>query len=421
MNLPDDRAPKPKFNLTSRHLWFGYFLLHLIWAGVTWYMLISHSFFPWDFIHYYECGTLAASANRFQIYDPAVQEAVGNQIISPLRLESFSYIQYVPFVFPLMVPLTVLPWGQSFAAWVVVTMIVGVGGMVLLLKSVGTFSWQRLIVLLIATCASYGCWQWLRLGQYTWLLIGFYAVFFVGVLNKRDIWGGIALALTTAKPQYTIFFLPGLALTKRFKLLAAFAAAEAALLVLAGVVVGWSNVINYPSILMHADTTGNYFGVWPKSMVSFRGLFSWTLPDQAVMPAVLGALALGLLWITALWWKVRTQQNLGNLCFALAITIIAALVFSPHAHIYDCTLLSLCVALTFGAHARQWFGPWYRIWWTVLILYPLASWVVFLIFNQPTEGNQTHTLFSLAVNLFLMIAGSIVLLRTSGDKSANIN
>ena len=90
-----------------------YVILLLTWNLASYVCLIHSEIgqWPvcWDFIHYYQCGAMALSPDRFQVYNPQLQLAWTNKLISPAHVDEIWFIQFVPFVFPLMIPFALFP------------------------------------------------------------------------------------------------------------------------------------------------------------------------------------------------------------------------------------------------------------------------------------------------------------------------
>src|SRR5262249_14733561 len=94
----------------------------------------------------------------------------------------------------------------------------------------------------------------LYIGQVGWLLLGLDVLFFWGLLSNRDKMSGIALALTTIKPQYAIVFLGPVVGLRRWRILQYALITEAVLFLSAVLVLGWTTVSHYGQLLAHTET-----------------------------------------------------------------------------------------------------------------------------------------------------------------------
>jgi hypothetical protein len=238
------------------------------------------------------------------------------------------------------------------------------------------------------------------LGQTGWLNLALVAAFFAALLAKKDIPGGMALAFSTIKPQLLLLlFLPVLFL-KRWQLLAVAFGCEMLLLLLAGSAVGFSNIIGYPGILLHAESAYARNGLNPELMVCLRAPLSLLLPQSmAFLISGLTVLA-GAALICLLW---RHADSAEKQIRATALSAVVYLIFSPHAFLYDCLLLIIPLLLTYPSNGlskafAQMTGN-ERGWLAILLLAPLLAWCPYLCHEA------WATLFMLVVNLVLLLFG----------------
>jgi alpha-1,2-mannosyltransferase len=329
-----------------------------------------------DFIYFYLAGHIAHSPDAHAIYDPAVQLKWLNQLLAPISLSKPFYNQHVPFEFVLWIPAAMLPLSQSYVVWLILCVLAGLSSLALLLISAKRFSKFQIALVLFAVCASFPSMMSLRMGQQAYVFLTLECLFFWAFLARRDIAAGVTLALVSMKPHYCLFFaIPALA-DKRWKLLLAAAGTELALLALAGLVLGWENVLGYPSLLLHAEQAPNLLGVDAHKMVSFRGIATLFLPRSLALYAGLAVMALGLL-ITFVVWKRAVKSNLIDLRVPMSLTILLCLVTSAHTHSYDLLLLAVLALTLPGERNETWqTGTSYKIWCWIIYLYPVTSYLI---------------------------------------------
>jgi len=385
----------------------------------AWVDATSYSFS--DFVHFYQCGQLTLSADHNRVYDPGVQLEWFNRLFTNYRWSQPHFIQYVPFVFPLCVPLTLLPMAQSFVVWAALSLAGGLIALYLLCRRAGQLSRLTAAAIMLGATASWPSALTIRIGQQSWLLTALFALYCLSWLRRRDITAGIMLALTSFKPHYTLFLaVPALA-GGRFRLLAAAAATEAALLALAGLTIGWQNVLSYPSIVMHADASRSFLGVHPEKMVCIRGLLDALLPHESVLPASLAVMCLALA-AAAVGWRKAVGQDARRARLGLALIILSALFFSPHTHFYDYLVLGVAAALTLRsasapALARE--RPWPRASWGLLLyLYPAFTWVSQMWGGFFPQLAFNPYLVADAYHAALLTAGALWLAGLQPDKDA---
>jgi hypothetical protein len=220
------------------------------------------------------------------------------------------------------------------------------------------------------------------LGQSSWFLVGLYSIYFWGLRRNRTFLAGAALSLSTFKPQYTPLLMLPMLSRQRWKALVAFCVVEFLQLLLAACTIGWENVINYPHILMHAESDPNALagGYYAAQMVSLRNILSifhnqtLTLTTNAVVLLVMAP------FVWFVWQKVWKDPNNRAFGWAGAATISLTLLLSPHTHIYDLVILMCPLVLTLPP-LRSLFKPTLpvaeRIWNGLVVTFPFTSWVFF--------------------------------------------
>lgn len=333
-----------------------------------------------DFILYYMSGQLASGKDAHSIYDPAMQLKYFNQLISPGTVPKPFFMQSVPFTFVLVIPLILLPMAQSYIAWFVVTTVFG---------AVTAFLWYRLfgsgtissLIAICSTAASYPAMIGMRMGQQCWNIMGLVSLYFFSLYKRWDFLCGFLLSIISFKPHYALFCaLPPL-FNRRWKVIVVAALTEVSLLVMAGCFVGFENVLNYPAIVLHADSTSDFFGVNPHKMISMRLLCTLFLPEKIAMSSGFLIMLLGLLALSAIWfWTIKGGfKTAWEQRWALVLTVLLCIVASPHTHSYDLAMLAPCA---FTIIAREGRGSdesktlVFRAWRLILIVYPLLTWLL---------------------------------------------
>lgn len=172
-----------------------------------------------DFVHFYAAGAMAQSADRLAVYDPAVQLKWLNYLVAPVHCHTVFYMQYVPFIFPALIPLSKLSMLAAYWMWVLVSLALGAIALYVVLHDVRKVSGQYIPFIILLIISSMPSYITLYLGQTTWLMLSFFALYFVNWLKKRDFVAGLCLALASVKPQYALFLaMPALA-SRRWHLL----------------------------------------------------------------------------------------------------------------------------------------------------------------------------------------------------------
>lgn len=375
-----------------------------------------------DFLHFYCAGLLVLSGQGAHVYDPQVQMQFMDRLIAPLNVSQVFYIQYVPFVFPLSVPLALMPESAAFLTWAVLScLFIGLSLFLLHKYLPPKFEPAQTALIglgLFSTLANFEC---LQLGQLGNLLLLLCSVYLISILSKsnfkRDFFGGICLALCSLKPHYALILaVPALALG-RWRLLITAAIAELILLSIAAFSIGWENVINYPGIVIAADANPNYAGVHAEHMVSIRGILCHFLPEALSLKVSLFILLACAVLLLSAWLKARKNEagSTGvsaekNLLFAATVMTMA--VFSPHTNIYDCVLLALPAYLLLPSlDLRQICGiePFpLKCSCILLFFYPLLSALMFVVWEYIPLADQTPVPFFLYhLTILLLLCKSL--------------
>ncbi|MBI4534090.1 MAG: DUF2029 domain-containing protein, partial [Candidatus Melainabacteria bacterium] len=252
----------------------------------------------------------------------------------------------------------------------------------LLLGNQGLLARRQIILFLVGTMAAMPAWLTLRLGQFSFLLLGLIALFVFCWQERRDAYAGMVLAIATIKLQFTPFFLVPVLICKRWKVLGYFVALELLLILLAGVTVGWENVWGYPSVLLGAETTSRFTGVSEQEMVNIRGMLSLLVPGVSSMLISCLAFLVGVIIAGWLWLKVCREKSHDHTVWAMSVTVLVSLLASPHVHRQDLLLLAIPAALTCPVVSffdLSKISPTiYRLWCGIFLAYPLLGWIAFL-------------------------------------------
>lgn len=361
-----------------------------------------------DFVQFYTCGKLVLNPQtRTRIYDPlAINQAMPVAVPVEDRI-----IPAVPFFIVFMAPWACLPVDTSFIAWILLSMLAMAGGSLLLLKGYRQASWQAAVGYMAAILMAQPSWFTLFIGHACFFQYFFIATFFFAFFKKKDWLAGAGMALASFKPQYAIgLAIPALA-ARRFQLLAWGAFFELCLLTLAAATVGLDNTLHFPSLI--AKYEHDQSRVVPR-MICLRAILERFLPHQTTMLMAwlcFGAALLLGLW---LWRQAARKKNLEP--WAAAFTLVSALLFSPHAHVYDAVMMGLVAIFTIPVSGFFGFAKLSRpkaILALTMMAYPLLSWYFFV--GIGIDGQMVGYPFAV---LHLLILISILAIFRAESKEA---
>ena len=371
-----------------------------------------------DFLHFYCAGQMVLQGQGPHAYDPQVQMAFMDRLISPLHVAQVFYIQYVPFVFLLSVPLALMSTDTAFWCWAVFsTFCIGASALLLhklLPRFSGRFEPSIIFLGLFATLANFECLQLGQLSNFLLLLLSVYTISLLRPFQfpqqKRllDIIGGVCLSISSMKPHYALLMAVPAFVQKRWLLLAVAAGMELILLAASGLVLGWDNISGYPHIVLEADANPQYGGVHPEHMVSVRGVLSRFLDDPLALKASMLLFLLPAAAILANKRNYSLKQE--QLELLIAFVIILILVMSPHTNLYDCVLLVLPAYLLLpGIGIAEIFkssSALARTARALIYFYPLFSAIMFVLWEYvPLVSQNPIPFFIWHLILLVALAG----------------
>lgn len=370
-----------------------------------------------NFTQFYAMGKLAASPQKTQIYDAVTQDKFMNDVLEPLHLHTtrVNFGQNVPWFFCLMVPFSLLPLRVAFYLYCILGVAFSAVGLTLVGKDLCKATSGQIAILVLGALSSIPAWICLQRGNTSYFLLGWACIYVWALFRKKNTVAGVALALLAQKPQYAIpLAVPALSF-KRWSLLAVAAGSEAVLYILAGLHLGANNILNYPTMLVSADTNSKFDGMYPLQMVSVRAIFASLFSQHLSMPLACATFAVSLCVLLWMWLKV-SADDAKQYHWAMAVTIVTMLVVSPHTSLYDVLLLSLPALLTIQVAGDK---PRTMTWTVLMASYPVTSWIMYLTENRQVQfQHQALTYFD--VILLLVVAVTYIRLFVARAKPSGV-
>lgn len=334
-----------------------------------------------DFVHFYRMGQIVLSEDRKRIYEPAVQTKYLEALHVLQPSNEIFYAQNPPFFFLMLAPFATLPIEAAFKLWIALSTVCGSAAIAMFLKTAKNSEPRLTAVIIAAAIASSPGWLALAVGQTSWFMLAIISMYFRALLLKKDLNAGLFLALSLCKFQYTPFLAIPMIAACRWKVLLSAGAALILLLIIPAFVLGWQNILNYPQSLFLTEATNSYSGVFPEQMICIRGLLSNIMDRKTALLVSVPVMLAGLLALYS-GWRQALSDGSGTYRM-VAVTILAALVFSLHTHIYDALFIALAAA-ALKANAcekkndEQPAKPFSNKFFLTVLLasYPLASWIM---------------------------------------------
>lgn len=315
----------------------------------------------------------------------------GRPAVEGENLGHYSYPFHASFLFW---PLVYLPFAWAAAIWMVMLIFALVLALLLILNLYGWKPQPPVVATLVLwSILVYPAARGLMLGQVGTLIYAVQIISIWALYRKYDVVSGVALAVSTMKPQMALFILPFLLLwalkARRWRLLVAFGAAFTVFMLISFVLqptwVGdW---------LRRVDGYGSY---------NIQGPV-WVLMDYYLGLGRIGEYGLSLLLVAGMLWAwftvlVQGQQHRFLWVVSLTLTIthlVAPSTATPHFVLFTLPLLFYLSEMT---RRNRKHGGW-RVLLILLALFVLP-WVQFLM---TIEGNQEHPGMFLPMPFLLLI------------------
>lgn len=301
-----------------------------------------------DYSHLYAAASLLNHYPADRLYDLALQDRLLHELLPALPATTTLLYVHPPLVAFLLRPLAQLPYLWSYLTWLVISLGLYLAGLRLLGKTVATFgSGEKPTVFLLALSFEpfiIECWMGGQLSAVGFFLV---ALALHGERFGRPLQTGFALGCCLYKPTLLVLLMPMLVVTRRWRVLGAFALCGLGMAAASWLAVGWRACESYFPVLLSfariAAAEQTIFPVWKYvDLLAFSRLLLGGLPPAGkVLAVVLAGSALALLMRA--WWRFPRLDEPGRR-LVWAGTLTATLVCNLYAAVYD-TVLAVPAAL----------------------------------------------------------------------------
>lgn len=286
-----------------------------------------------DFGVFYYAAHMIVDGKGHELYNLATQHLYQLRFHRPPD----TLFRYPPIALIPILPLTVLPMPVAFAVWTLVCM----GFLIVSIKiferetDMRFGNWPVLLGLLFVPVLD--C---LLHGQFSILIVMFYALAYQQLRKGRSFWGGAILGLATLKFQLVLGFVPIFLLRRKWREVAGFSAATAVLVALSLGITGIQALHQYPNFALHAELPVNEL----PHKANWQGLLS--LVGQQ------GSIWVALLSVATVIWAARAWTNLER---GFCAATLAAMLVSYHITPQDLSLalVPFFVAVNAGVVPRE--------------------------------------------------------------------
>lgn len=372
-----------------------------MYKGILFARILQGRPYVSDFANHYNAAVLAAKCLRGEkvaVYNINVQNESIKALIAPVVPEEPFYLQYPPYFFALVLPLSLLPIQLAWLAWNIIGVILSILALCKLAKCTELYPKPReeplpglptipaKFLLIAFAFSSFPAWLSLELGQTSIYLVAAASFMLYFLKRRKYVLAGIVSGFLMVKLQYApIFWIMGM-VNGRSRFLAGWLGCMTLLILVSIYVLGPDNVLQYPQALFSGETAHSLSGVSSFMMQNLRGQIVLLLKDDSplVIKLVLAAFSLAILAVFYL--NLRVVKDKSHRLFepVAALGIMIAILTSPHTHTQDYLLLSVCCVLLWS-----WLGQGINaasklrriLISKILIVFPALSWLLF--FLQP--------------------------------------
>jgi hypothetical protein len=286
-----------------------------------------------DFGVFYYAAHMIVDGKGHNLYSFAMQHLYQLRYHRPPD----TLFRYPPIALIPILPLTILPTVFAFAAWTAVCMGLLIVSIKVFERETGLAfgNWPVLLGLLFVPVLD--C---LLHGQYSILIVAFYALAYQKLRKGHSFWGGALLGLATLKFQLVLGFVPIFLIKRKWRELAGFSASTAVMVAISLAITGLQALHTYPNFALHAELPVNEL----PHKANWQGLLSLIGQDGSIWVALLS--------VVTVIWAARAWTNLDR---GFCAATLAAMLVSYHITPQDLSLaiVPFFVAVKAGILPRE--------------------------------------------------------------------
>jgi hypothetical protein len=297
-----------------------------------------------DFVWIYSGAVMASECGPDRdLYDFKHQTAVINRVISPFEIQHPMVLEYPPWFFSMLRPLSSLSLRAAYIFWCSFSFLLLLISLVLLGR-IAEFGIKEMLVAISLAVVSPPTYYLLQNAQTTAVSLLLLAMFWFALCYKRYFWTGVIGALATVKPQFSLLpILIGASTLKR-SYLYGFIIGLVLLIIPVCILYGPQSLVSWIVAIREGESNPNFYAnadLDLSTMWNLRGvLVSLSTSDSPTIRLI--AVAVFLLMSLALllcWWKRGRPIDKPDLCALASVSILISLVSAPHSWAYDYILL----------------------------------------------------------------------------------
>jgi len=301
-----------------------------------------------DYSVMYMGGYIVRYESPARLYDLGLQRHIQELILSPAHATNFYPYNHPPFLAHILGWVMTKDFIASYFRWVLVLFVFHLAGLSVLVCLLRLSQWhvEELWIFGISGLLFYPIFvSYLKGQDSTFLLLGV-SLWTFGLLTARERVAGLGLALAAIRPQVALM----LAIPFLFKRQGVWWWFVVWILILVGysyLLVGLQGLEGFVQVLLFSGQ-GTGFDV--EYMITLMGVLLRLFPNiDPILFNIIGygSYALAILFLCLLWVRSRALEFKH-----IGLAILFSMVFSPHMHSHDLSLLlipTLCAATTLAS------------------------------------------------------------------------
>ena len=314
--------------------------LQTFWYAILWftYFRSSDLLLESDFRAFYSVGLIAKDFNFNQVYDldleNHMQERITGNLISKNDLLTYNH---PPLLLPVLALLANFPYQTAYLFYSLLLLLMATISLHFFYTTLRSKRWTSpwIWLTLIAVMLFEPTFISILKGQDTVLLLLGLVIWFTGLLKDDDRHAGLGLALTTIRPQISLFLAIPFLFRKR-KVFAWYFLGAVSLILYCYFLVGRQGFLDYMALLK-LSSEGQNFGLNLSAMFNLTGLILRIFPGLDLN--ILNFLKWGFYGISLAGMVLLWRRNQKIEIRHIGILVISCLFFSPHLHFHDLAAL----------------------------------------------------------------------------------
>lgn len=306
-----------------------------------------------DFIAFYAAGKLSIS-DKSNLYDFRSQKKNRLEILG----HAAEAIQELPFVYPPLIAwffswFTFFNLDTAFYIWVILSLAISIGSLLLLSQSLGLLNLKSLFFILLGIFGFIPYYiNCLMGGQLAVFGILIYALLFIFLQDGKDFYAGLVLSLGYYKPPLFLFFAVVLILLRGKHFLLGCFTGAIAFTILTIFYSGLSGFVSYLSVASKYTYGQDLFeGIQlpPESGMGIFALITTISPSLIFSLAVYTSCFIVLLFVTIRYRRLlKSNDHLFGLAYVFAVT--ASIALSLQLIKYDLSILLVSFMILFSKY-----------------------------------------------------------------------